>query len=363
MIPVAACEPCLRRSWLVGRLAGHIEPVRARVAELLALGDEELLAALGGDRRKELARALERFDVEEYRRRAASARLALLCRCAPQYPIRLAELHNAPAVLHIAGDADRFLALASAEPVALVGARRCSPYGRDVAGTLARGLAAAGVTVVSGMALGIDGAAHRGALDAAPATIAVLPSGADRAYPAGARGLYRRIVRDGAAVSELPPGCSAWKWTYTARNRIIAGLAAMTVIVEATDRSGALTTARVAAELGRPLGGVPGRVTSTLSSGPHRLIATGATLVAGAQDVLDELFGVGVRRAVAGPAAPPLPADLQALKHLIGAGLDAADALREADIDPADGLAAFAALELAGHIRREPGGRYAVVMA
>jgi DNA processing protein len=359
---VAACEQCLRRSWLVGRLASHIEPVRARVAELLALGDEELLAAIGGERRAELARALERFDAGEYRRRAATARLELLCRCAREYPVRLAELPNAPAVLHIAGDAGRFLALAAAEPVALVGARRCSPYGRDVATSLARGLAAAGVTVVSGMALGIDGAAHRGALDRAPATIAVLPSAADRPYPAGARALYRRIVRDGAAISELPPGSSAWKWTFTARNRIIAGLAAMTVIVEAADRSGALITARVAGELGRPLGAVPGRVTSALSAGPHELIAGGATLITGAQGVLDELFGVGVRRAAAGPAASPLPPDLQALKHLIGAGLDAADALREADIDPADGLAAFAALELAGHIRREPGGRYAVVI-
>jgi DNA processing protein len=360
---VAACERCLRRAWLVGRLAGHIEPVRARVTELLALDAEDLLAALGGDRRQELADALARFDAGGYRRRAASAGLALLCRCARQYPIRLAELRNAPAVLHIAGDADRFLALAAGEPVAVVGARRCSPYGREVASSLARGLATAGVTVISGMALGIDGAAHRGALDRAPATIAVLPTGADRAYPPSARGLHRRIVREAAAVSELPPGCPAWRWTFTARNRIIAGLAAMTVIVEATDRSGALTTARVARELGRPLGAVPGYVTSPLSAGPHGLLGGGATLVSGAQDVLDELFGVGVRRAADGPAAAALPPDLQALKHFIGAGLDRADALREADIAPADGLAAFAALELAGHIRREPGGRYAVVMA
>ncbi|HTX45189.1 MAG TPA: DNA-processing protein DprA [Solirubrobacteraceae bacterium] len=363
MSGVAACERCLRRAWLVGRLAGHIEPVRARVTELLALGDEDLLAALGGDRRNEVADALARFDAGEYRRQAASAGLALLCRCARQYPIRLAELRNAPAVLHIAGDADRFLSLAAGDPVAIVGARRGSPYGREVASSLARALATAGVTVVSGMALGIDGAAHRGALDRAPATIAVLPSGADRAYPAGARALYRRIVREAAAVSELPPGCASWRWTFIARNRIIAGLAAMTVIVEATDRSGALTTARVARELGRPVGAVPGNVTSPLSAGPNDLLAGGATLVTGAQKVLDELFGVGVRQAAgAGPVAP-LPPDLRALKELIGAGLGGADALREADIDPSDGLAAFASLELAGHIRRGPGGRYTVVMA
>lgn len=357
----AACEQCLRRAWLTSRLAAHLEPVRSRISELLALEDEALLAAVGGDRRAELAAELARFDASEYVRRARAAGLALLCRCDSRYPERLAELANAPAVLHVAGELDQLVELVASDPVAIVGARRCSPYGREVAGALGRGLAAAGVAVVSGMALGIDGAAHRGALAGGPATIAVLPSGADRAYPPSARGLYARIVSTGAAVSELAPGCSAWRWTFIARNRIIAGLAAMTVIVEAADRSGALTTASVACSLGRPLGAVPGRVTSPLSAGPHRLLAGGASLVTGAQEVLDELFGAGTRSAAASAPAAALPSDLEALRQLIGAGLEAGDALRAAGIDPGDGLAALAALELGGHIRREPGGRYAAI--
>ena len=359
----AACEPCLRRAWLVGRLAGHLEPVRVRIAELLALDDEALLAAVGGDRRAELADELGRFDAERYLLRSGTAGLELLCRCDPRYPERLSGLRSAPAVLHIAGGLDRLVELVGADPVAVVGARRCSPYGREVSSSLARGLAAAGVTVVSGMALGIDGAAHRGALDGGPATIAVLPTGADRAYPPSARALYARITSTGAAVSELPPGCTAWRWTFTARNRIIAGLSAMTVVVEAAGRSGALTTANAARDLGRPLGAVPGRVTSPLSAGPNRLLAAGATLVSGAQEVLDELFGAGMRTAPVSAAAAPLPPDLEALRQLIAAGLEAGDAIREAGIDPAEGLASLAALELGGHVRREAGGRYSPVLA
>jgi DNA processing protein len=360
---IAPCEQCLRRAWLVGRLAGHLEPVRARIAELLALDDEALLAAVGGERQGELAGELQCFHGGEYLERADAAGLSVVCRCDPRYPPRLAELESAPAVLHVAGELDRFVELAASDPVAVVGSRRGSPYGREVCSALARGLAAAGVPVVSGMALGIDGAAHRGALDGGPATIAVLPSGADRPYPASARGLYARILSAGAAVSELPPGCSAWRWTFTARNRIIAGLSAMTVVVEAAQRSGALTTAKAARDLGRPIGAVPGRVSSALSAGPHGLLKAGAMLVTEAQDVLDELFGAGVRKAAESPAAAPLAPELQALKGALGAGLDATPALRRAGIDASQGIAALAALELLGHIRREAGGRYSVLLA
>jgi DNA processing protein len=357
----AACEPCLRRAWLIGRLAGHLEPVRARIGELLELRDDELLDAVGGEHRKEITSRLRRFDASAYRREVDAAGLSALCRCDPRYPRRLAELRSAPAVLHLSGEIGRFVELADSDPVAIVGARRCSPYGRDVATALARGLAAAGVTIVSGLALGIDGAAHRGALNGGPATIAVLPSGADRPYPPSARGLRARIVASGAAVSELPPGASAWRWTFTARNRIIAGLAAMTVVVEAAERSGALTTVKAARELGRPIGAVPGRVTSPLSAGPHGLLAGGAKLIVDAQDVLDELFGAGVRRAGAGREVSSLEPELEALRQLIGAGLDPGDALSAAGIGPSGGPAALAALELAGHIRRDPGGRYSVM--
>jgi DNA processing protein len=361
-----ACDSCIGRAWLLARLGGHLEQVRSRIGELLCLGDDELIAAVGGARRGELERELALFDTSAYRRRADRAGLELLCRCEHRYPARLRMLRNAPAVLHVAGGLERFLELAGGDPVALVGARRGTEYGRGVAGSLARALVRAGVPVVSGMALGIDSAAHRGALAGGADTIAVLPSGADRPYPASAQALHRRIIAVGAAVSELPPGTAPRRWSFPARNRIIAGLAAVTVVVEAGDRSGALTTAAVARELGRPVGAVPGRVTSPHAAGPHRLLAGGATIVRGAQDVLDALFGSGVRVVPGAEEGAELGAglapELRALLAAIGDGDDTAQALSRAGLTPADGLAALAALELAGQVRREAGGRYSIVL-
>ncbi len=147
---------------------------------------------------------------------------------------------------------------------------------------------------------------------------------------------------------------------FPARNRIIAWLSAMTVVVEAGERSGALITAAHARELGRPVGAVPGRVTSPLAAGPHRLIGDGASLVRGTQDVLDALFGKGARR-TAVSHRPALDAELERLLSAIGRGQDTVAALSRAGMEPADSLAALSALELAGYIRRESGGRYTVL--
>jgi len=358
-----ACPQCIGRAWLLGRVGGHLDAVRSRVGDLLCLEAAELVAAVGGRRRAELLRELEALDADRYRRRASDTGLELMCCCAERYPPALLMLRNPPAVLHVAGGLERFLALSDGDPVALVGARRGSEYGRGVAESLGRSLAAAGITVVSGMALGTDSAAHRGALAAGGATVAVLPCGADRAYPASARALRERIVGTGAAVSELPPGSAARRWAFPARNRIIAGLAAMTVVVEAGSRSGAMVTARVATELGRVVGAVPGRVTSPHAAGPHELLSRGATLVRSGQDVLDALFGAGVRRAGDGGERAELAPELQVLLAAIGDGHDTAQALTRAGLEPGAGLAALAALELAGYVRREPGGRYSVVLA
>ena len=212
-----------------------------------------------------------------------------------------------PAVLHVAGGLERLLELVAADPVAIVGSRRASPYGLDVARSLGRGLAFSGITIVSGMALGIDSAAHAGALDAGRPTVAVLPASADRPYPAGKRLLHRRIVATGAAVSELGPGPGVRRWMFPARNRIIAALAAMTVVVEAGERSGALLTAGLARRLDLPVGAVPGRVTTPQAAGPNALLAGGAGVVRGPQDVLDHLFGAGARAAGRSPAARRRP--------------------------------------------------------
>jgi DNA processing protein len=374
-----ACDDCLARAWLLSRLAGHLDQARDRVDELFTLADPDLIAAVGGGRRAAMERERADFgagQAGEARRRAAAAGLDLLCRCHVAYPEGLRALAAPPAVLHVLGGRDPFLTLMSTPAVAIVGARRPSPYGAAVARSLGRGLAAAGLTVVSGMALGIDGAAHRGALDASAAlsagasgfgasTVAVLAGAAELPYPASARALHRRLATEGAVVSELPPGTPVRRWMFPARNRIIAALSAMTVVVEARAQSGALLTAGHARGLGRALGAVPGRVTSPLTRGPHALLRAGARLVEGPEDVLEGLFGAEapaaagdrVRRGGRAALEPPLQTLLDALAE----GHGTAAALVHAGLDADAGLAALAALELAGRIRREAGGRYGVV--
>jgi DNA processing protein len=354
---VRACDACMARSWLVARLAGHLEPARGRIERVLALSDGELIDALGGRQKAHLGREFETLDLDEVRGRARAVGLDTVCACDPGYPARLRALAGPPAVLHVAGVR---VDLLGSDSVAIVGSRRATPYGLDVARSLGRGLAAAGVTVVSGMAHGIDSAAHAGALDAGMPTVAVLPGPADRAYPAGKRGLHRRIVAGGVAVSEIAPGTSVWRWMFPARNRIIAALAAMTVVVEAGERSGSLVTARLARELGRPVGAVPGRVTTPQSAGSNALLAGGgAQAVRGPQDVLDRLFGAGARRAV-DPRREP-SAELRPLLAAIAEGHEtAAAALARAGLEPDKGLAALAALELEGFVHRGAGGRFRV---
>jgi DNA processing protein len=314
-------------------LAANLEVERGRISGVLELSDEELIDALAGAQASAVIEERSRFDADSARSRAADAGLESICRCDPAYPVRLRALASPPAVLHVAGGVERFLTLVAADPVAIVGARRASSYGIDVAGALGRGLGAAGVPVISGMALGIDSAAHSGALAVEAATVAVLPGGADRPYPASKRTLHRRIRLAGAVASELPPG---------------------------SERSGELLTAAAARELGRPVGAVPGKVTSPLSVGTHGLLLDGAVLVRGAQDVLDALYGAGAR-VVPDRSRQELPADLQALLAAIAAGNDTARALALAGFGIEQTLAGVGALELAGYLRREAGGRFAVV--
>ncbi len=362
MTGAGACEGCLARAWLLARLAGHFDLVRDRTLPLLALEDRELIAALAGTRRSQLECELAEFDAAAARRSAAAAGLEQVCRCRAGYPASLAELAAPPSVLHVAGSLGRFLELAAEPTVALVGSRRPSPYGTDVARTLARELAAAGVTIVSGMAVGIDAAAHRGALEVggpeAP-TVAILGGGAERPYPACARGLHARIRGAGAVVSELPPGTRTRRWMFPARNRLIAALASITVVVEARAGSGALLTARFAAQLGRQVGAVPGRIISPLARGPHGLLRDGAVLIDGSGEVLDRLFESG-RRPSSRAARPALAPHLQSLLEALAEGQDTAVALARSGLDADRGLAALASLELAGRIGRGTGGRYTV---
>ncbi|ADB52090.1 DNA-processing protein DprA [Conexibacter woesei] len=356
------CADCLRRAWLIARLSGHIErawAARRPLPAVLSLADDELIAALAGEQRRRIAREYDRFDAALARERCVDCGLTAICRCAPHYPQRLRDLPDAPAVLHLLGRADRFEQLIEADGVAIVGARRATPYGIEQARGIARGLAAAGITVVSGMALGIDAAAHTGALEASGSTLAVLAGGAERAYPASKRRLHERIAASGVVVSEMPPGTPIRRWAFPARNRTIAALARLTVVVEAGERSGSLITATLALDLGRDVAAVPGLVTAPLAAGTNGLIAEGARLIRGPQDVLELLFGADAPRVPGNAVASGLPADLRALLERVGSGQDTVAALT-ADGLPVDAaLAGLAQLELRGKVRRTTGGRYA----
>jgi DNA processing protein len=205
----------------------------------------------------------------------------------PELPPLLRAIHDPPARLHLRGAGDAGLLACPA--VAIVGARACSPYGAQVARMLGRELGAAGVVVVSGLARGIDGAAHRGALDAAAHTVAVLGCGIDRDYPAAHMSLAREITERSLIVSEYEPGIEPAPWRFPARNRIIAGLCAATIVVEARERSGALITADFALEEGREVFAVPGEITSRLSDGTNALLRLGAAPLTCAADVLESL--------------------------------------------------------------------------
>jgi DNA processing protein len=211
------------------------------------------------------------------------------------------------------------------------------------------------------MALGVDAAAHVGALEADGRTLAVLACGPERPYPASKRRLHERIAATGAAVSELPPGTPPRRWCFPARNRIIAALARATVVVEAGERSGSLITAGQAADLGREVAAVPGLVTAPLAAGTNALIADGARLVRGPGDVLELLFGaagVSLTRTPHQERRDGLEPDLCALLERVGAGCDTVAALTGGAANVDATLAGLAQLELRGLVRRGAGGRY-----
>lgn len=204
-----------------------------------------------------------------------------------KFPPLLRQLHDPPAQLYVRGGSPELLGLPA---VAIVGSRSCSSYGAQVARRLGRELGSAGVVVVSGLARGVDGEAHRGALEGGGKTIAVLGCGIDRDYPRRHAELAARITAgSGGIVSEYPPGTEPAPWRFPARNRIVAGLSIATVVVEARARSGALITADFALELGREVFAVPGEITSGLSAGSNDLLRQGATPMLGVADVLEAL--------------------------------------------------------------------------
>ncbi len=272
--------------------------------------------------RGERWRAFERrFDERAHLERLAAAGYGFLPRSSGEFPPLLRAIHDPPAGLFLRGDGE--FELLARPAVAIVGARACSGYGASVARSLGRDLAGAGLVVVSGLARGIDAEAHRGALEADGTTVAVLGCGIDRDYPAAHAELARRVAGAGLIVSEYAPGVEPAPWRFPARNRIVAGLCAAAVVVEARERSGALITADLALEEGREVFAVPGEITSSLSAGTNALLKLGATPLTSAADLLAS-FGIELEpvQSERSPLLELLPATADELVRQTGLGAD-----------------------------------------
>jgi DNA processing protein len=266
------------------------------------------------------------------------------------YPPRLLELPDPPTILYAKGRVE----LLARPALAVVGSRSATAQGLANAESFARALSDQGLTIVSGLALGIDAAAHTGGLAGAASSIAVVGTGLDRVYPARNRDLARRLAEEGVLVSEFPLGTPARAANFPRRNRILSGLAQGVLVVEAAIHSGSLITARLAAEQGREVFAVPGSIHSPLSKGCHQLLKQGAKLVESAQDVLEEL-GLAGRAA---PARKGADAEHPLLGHLGFDPVDSGTLGARSGLTPQDLAAALLELELAGQVVSLPGGRF-----
>jgi DNA processing protein len=309
-----ACPDCRHRAALLAALAPAIERLepltRQSLLELLALSDERLCHAVGVEPPRDGTEDI-RAGVEDLRGlRRVDATLSTgtgdtpargvpgaICRHDPDYPPALAQLPSAPAVLHTTCEPARLRELLAAPTVALLGERTHSGYAHEVTFALARELASAGVTVISGLHQGIDGIAHHGALHTGGRTIAVTGSAPEIPHPRQLDHLHRCILLRGAAISEFPPGFSPPRpWGFIAAQRIIAALASVVVVVEAGERSSTLLATQIAADLGHDVAVVPGRVTDPGGQGTFALLRDGAHPVGSAQDVLELIHGARAGR-------------------------------------------------------------------
>ncbi len=359
-----ACLACLRHAWVLGELNGRLSYYRRdpeRLLRLLGLADEQLVRALAGKWRESLQARYAQFERSQA---PPAVGVQRICRHDPRYPRALAG-DGSPRALHVAGSLARLEELLAQPAVAIVGTRRASDYGMEVAHGLARALAASGITVVSGLAEGIPAAAHLGALRASAPTLTVTAGGVNVAHPASCRELHRRIAAEGCALAELPCGCAPGPWCHLARARIVAALARLVIVVEAEDRPADLLYARLAAAASAIVAAVPGRVSAPAARGPHRLLREGALLVRDPQDALDALYGVGERYAPATrreprPHLPELEPRLRAVLEQVGAGCDTVTRLAAQGVGTYETLLALAQLELSGAVARGDGGRYVV---
>jgi DNA processing protein len=323
---------------------------RAGIAELRAVPH------IGDTLAERLATSLKTIDVDAELARMERHQVALLALGAAEYPAALASIPAAPHLLYYRGTIEP----RDTRAVAIVGSRGCSPYGKRCAERLAADLTRAGYTVVSGLARGIDGAAHRGALQAGGRTLAVLAGGLSRIYPPEHKELAAQVQTAGAVLSEAAMDQEPMANMFPARNRIISGLSQAVVLVEAAARSGALITAEHAAHQGRPVFAVPGAIDSPASAGTHALIRQGAVLCRGAEDVIEELTGLpGMTTSASAPAPPALDAVQQQIWEFLGNEPRHLDEIVQSlgvSVPRLTGL--LLTLEMKRIVRRLPGNRY-----
>jgi DNA processing protein len=323
-----------------------------RLAEVPGIGHKLAADIVGG---------VKEVDVEEELRLLGVHRTHVLPLGGDGYPASLGDIHSPPALLYVRGA----LLEGDAKAVALVGSRRCTDYGKRVASRLAAELARAGYVVVSGLARGIDGAAHRGALQAGGRTLAVLAGGLTRIYPPEHRGLAEEVEKAGALLTESSMKQEPIANLFPARNRIISGISLAVVLIEAAERSGALITAEHAAEQGKTVLAVPGSIDSEASGGTNALIRQGAILCRGIDDILEEVEGVSTRmqaEKAPPPPAPPPPALDETQRRVWDFLADGPRQVDEMVQQLGLGVAALAGLlltmEMKKILRRLPGNRY-----
>lgn len=304
----------------------------------------------------EAARGLDPAALLEQAERAA---VRLVTPADQEFPPGLLDLHDPPLALHVRGEALLVEGPPDRPCVAVVGSRRATSYGLSFAETLSRELSAAGVRVISGLARGVDGAAHRGSLAGGSPTLAVLGCGLDVEYPREHRGLRRQIEAHGAVISEYPAGTAPDPWRFPARNRILAGMAQAVVVVQAARRSGALITADLAQDLGRDVLAVPGPVGWSQSEGCLQLLSEGAAMVRSAGDVLDAL---GLFLSPAAPSRPRPDGPAGAVLEALGCEGAVVDTVVErTGLAPGLAAATLVRLEVEGRVRRLAQGVWVLV--
>lgn len=366
--PTTTCFSEEWRFWLALRMVRGVGNVTYR--ELLTRfgSPEATLRATSAELREagvhtEVARAITAFDqwrtVETELRKISHTGVRLITRLDAEYPENLTHLHDPPPFLYVRGSLIPEDRLA----IAIVGSRFASAYGRGVARDLARGLTDKGVTVVSGLARGVDVEAHRATLEAKGRTLAVLGSGVDVIYPSEHRSLAAEIPSQGAVISEFPLGSKPDAVHFPYRNRVISGLTLGTVVVEAAENSGSLITARFALEQNREVFAVPGVITSVRSRGPHRLIKDGAKLVENVDDILQEIAPSLLRTSTA-PATepqPPLePHEALLIRQFEHDPLHVDLLIAKSGLTPARVLEVLLGLELKGLVTQLPGTHFTV---